>query len=324
MSTRSLVGASSLAVARTRRSPRAGRRAGRAAALLVEAEPVHVLAHRLLAELLADLRPHRVDRVGQRGREVIVPKSSPPELLQRHARDRLVVARRSSTRVRRELARVERGDRGHDLERRAGRVARLRRAVEQRRALGLVAARRTCARAHAVGVVVGTLSHHAHLRRCAGSSATTEPLRPPSASSAPAARAGSSVVTTSSPSRSRAGAARRGASSISSLSPGQLVVARLLEARLAERDVGVADRVREQVALRDSGACRSRPGARRAAGQHRAVGGADRAAVDPLLLEQRRAGWRVVAQRLGLEHRPARGEGDQQAEQHDARARTDG
>ena len=66
------------------------------------------------------------------------------------------------------------------------------------------------------------------------------------------------------------------------------------------------------------------PDERAVAGQHRAVGGADDAALDPLLLEQHAAVVRVLAQRLGLEHRPARREADEHGEQHDERARRGG
>ena len=48
--------------------------------LLVEAEAVHVLEHRVGAELLADLRPPGVDRVGQRRVMSISPNCSPPAL----------------------------------------------------------------------------------------------------------------------------------------------------------------------------------------------------------------------------------------------------
>ena len=56
--------------------------------VLVEAEPLHVLGHRVLAEVLRHLGPDRVDRVRQRRREVDLAEVLAAEVVQRRARDR--------------------------------------------------------------------------------------------------------------------------------------------------------------------------------------------------------------------------------------------
>jgi hypothetical protein len=97
--------------------------------------------------------------------------------------------------------------------------------------------------------------------------------------------------------------------------PGQVVVAVLLQARPAERRERIADRMAEQPAGRV--AARVDPAALLdRAREHGAVVGADRAAVDALLLEQRALVERVVAQRRRIEDRVARREVHEHREQH--------
>src|SRR3954468_10784215 len=111
------------------------RTARRGAAL--EAEAPHVLQHRALAELLADLTEDRVDRVRERVREADRAEVLAAVVVQRHAADDDAVAPRDE-RVRLVEPGVERGGRGDDLHRRPGRVLGLRRAVEERAAMALV------------------------------------------------------------------------------------------------------------------------------------------------------------------------------------------
>ena len=132
-STRALVGGSSAAVAVLAAGAPSASAGSRSAGSASKPKRPMYSAIVALAELLADLRPHGVDRVRQRGREVDRRRSS-------RRRSCAAARRRSSSpfspltsRVGRELPAVDRRRRGDDLERRARRVAGLRRAVEQRR-----------------------------------------------------------------------------------------------------------------------------------------------------------------------------------------------
>ena len=130
--------------------------------LLVEAVPRHVLGHRLLAQLLTDLGPHRVDRVVSAKVRSMSPKSSPPKLLSGTPEiflPFLPLTRESG----REIARVERGGGGHRLHRRARRIARLRGAVDERR-VGVVGREllELVALVEPVGVVGGLRDHRQH------------------------------------------------------------------------------------------------------------------------------------------------------------------
>jgi hypothetical protein len=100
-------------------------------------------------------------------------------------------------------------------------------------------------------------------------------------------------------------------------------IAVALDAGAAEVGEGVADRVGELAACR-IGAFVGAFGSAHAVRQHGAVGGDDRAAFDPLLLEQRARVEMVFAQRGGFEDRPARGERDEHREQqHDQAEQAD-
>ncbi len=107
----------------------------------VEPEVLHLLHDRVGPELLADLAEDRVDRVldrleerdqPERARRVVVVHA--PAVLD-------AVARVGPARLHRVLAALERRRRGDDLERRAGDVRALRRAVEERRGPRAVGAR---------------------------------------------------------------------------------------------------------------------------------------------------------------------------------------
>ena len=217
--------------------------------VLVEAVALHVLDERRAADPLADLREHRVHRVRQRVGEARSGRSSaPPAFSSGDAAD---VPRRAAVdhRLRRDLAAVEGGRGGHDLERRARRIELLRRPVEQR----LVRIRveppdgRT---GSGSGRTRGSTPSRAPCRSSARSP-RPRPCGPPGRPPRPAVPATSRFVTTSRPSRSRPSRPEK-IDSNSSSSPGQVVVARALEAAPPVRDERVADRLREQPAGRDT------------------------------------------------------------------------
>ena len=173
--------AGSSATAAGRPSTRRWRRIwspGSPAAAWVEAEALHVLRHRALAELLADLGPDRVDRVVSASVRSMSPKLLAVEVLQRDAARSSSAMSPSTSSSGVNLPAVERRRRGHDLERRARRVAGLRGAVEQRR-VGAVAVEPA---ELASGPLVRVVARHARpspaRARCRGSSATTAPLLP--------------------------------------------------------------------------------------------------------------------------------------------------
>ena len=103
--------------------------------VLVEPEPVHVLEHRLVAELLADLGEVGVDRVGEGESMSMSPNVSPPAFSSGDPADLHPASRPLSIVSGCELAGVERRRRGHHLHRRARLVGALGRPVEQRRRL---------------------------------------------------------------------------------------------------------------------------------------------------------------------------------------------
>ena len=216
-------------------------------------------------------------------------------------------------RLRRDLAGVERGGRGDHLEGGARLVELLRRPVEQR--LVGVAVDAPELGGDQVRVVLGDRHHHAHL---AGLRLDRDDraLAPGEAVDG-GVRAGHVEV------RDHVVAL-----AVAALQTGedrgelvlvarQVVVAVELEPAPAVLDERVAERVGEGAARRIAagvGPVLSAPLAD-AARQHRAVRGEDQPARDLLLLDQRPPVVRVVRQRLGLEHGPARGEDDQDREQ---------
>ena len=173
---------------------------------------------------------------------------------------------------------VDRRRGGDDLHRRAGRVARLRRAVDERRVL-LVGgeALELVALVEAVGVVGGRRDHHEHLAAARARAPRPRPCGPSSPSIAACwafefERRADRVADAALAEQRVDRADQLGAA------PGQRVVAELLEARAAELGERVADRVGEQlvgrVAARGSAPCRSarcaRPPCRRRRGSCRA------------------------------------------------------
>ena len=270
---------------------------------LAEPEAVHVVLHPLAAELDADLRPHRVDRVRQRLGERDVAVVLAAEVVQRLAGDRLAVLA-ADLRVRLIAAGVDRG-RGRDrLERRAGRIQALRRVVEDR---GPFLAR--VLRVKRRGPVQHPHRGGLDVERDDGALAALE-------------RVLRDLL--------RLRVERRLQIVADDLlvdervhEPAQLllaaderVVVLLLEPGPPEDHVVEADGLREQPPGRV--AARVAPvGERDAAGEHLAVGGADDAALDPLLLEHHAAVVLVLAQPGGAEHGPARTEPDQHREEHD-------
>src|SRR5262245_57875946 len=95
----------------------------------------------------------------------------------------------------------------------------------------------------------------------------------------------------------------------------ELVVVVLLERDPPEADVVEADRQREQAPGRVA-ALEALARERAVAGQQLAVRRPDDAALDLLLLDQRALVLRLLAQRGGAEHGPARAEADEHREQH--------
>ena len=164
---------------------------GRCGGFWLNPKTPHVAVHRVGPKLHPDLTPdgvHRVgQRLGQRDHEDVLRTSSAA------ARRRSLLLFSPRPRVGRYLP-VSSGRRGHDLERRARRVARLGRAVE---ALGLPAPA-SALRRHSFGSYAGRWPSPG-LAVC-GSCATTRPLRPLSACSAALCPRGSSAVRRSSPS----------------------------------------------------------------------------------------------------------------------------
>ena len=232
---------------------------------------------------------------------VIWPKSSPPKLSSGVPEITLPFSP-STGRVRVVLAAVERRRGGDDLHRRAGREAALGGAVE---GLGVGRVAR---------VVAGVGGHHAHgagldVERHDGPVAAAQALEgdllglgiEASCAGRRRRRAG------------RAGARARRSGRCGGRSAGRCRSPRCpVRPRSSEvKPTGCANSSPVGIAARVAVA-----GQRAVGGQHLAVGGLDDAALDPLLLEQHAPVVRVVAQRLGLEHRPARREGDQHGEQH--------
>ncbi len=150
-----------------------------------------------------------------------------------------------------------------------------------------------------------------------GSIATTAPLRPARPLTAASVPFRSRFVTTSLPSRSWLSSPDRIVANSFSL-PDELLVPARLDAALPVRQVREADRMGEQAAQRVGarvGAVLAAP-MTAAPRQHRPpVVGDDQPARDLLLLDQRPPVRRVLGERVGLEHRPPRGEDDQDREQ---------
>ena len=272
--------------------------------ILVEPELLHVVAHRALAELLADLGPDGVDGVRERRREVDVAEVLAAEVVQRRPRDHLAVLA-ADARVGLVAAGVERGGGRDGLHRRARREPALGRAVERLgvRRIGRVERRRGRHHAHRAGL---------HVERDDGAGPARELL----VGDLLGLRheRGAQVVAHV----LRAEQALERADRVAAAA-GQLVVVVVLDAGAPAVERREADRVREQLAggvAALEALARQRPVGR----QHGAVGRADDPALDPLLLEQDAAVVRVLAQRLGLEHRPARRERDEHGEQHDHEA----
>ena len=261
---------------------------------------------------LAHLGPDRVHRVGQRVGQADRAEVLATRVGQRDAADS---PRRRAVdhRLRVVLAGVQGRGRGDHLERGAGRVAGLRRAVEQR--LVVVGAQPREVLRHLVGVVLGHADHDpypAGLRLHRHDRALAPAQRPQRGALTVRVQRGGHVL-------ALAVLALQLAEDRAELAllAGQRGVARALQADPALGHERVADGVREQPPGRigapvDAVVARA---AAHAARQHLAVGGLDQPARDLLLLDQRAAVLLVVLQRLGAEHRPLRREADQDGEQ---------
>ena len=127
--------------------------------LAVEAEAVHVAGERALAQAFGDLGVDRVDGMRERLREGDLAEALIVVVLQRHARDEDVVApaQRRFGRVR---AGVDGGAGGDDLESRAGGVAELGGAIDQRRCAVAFERFGMGAGAQGVGVKARRGGHH--------------------------------------------------------------------------------------------------------------------------------------------------------------------
>ena len=198
-------------------------------------------------------------------------------------------------------AAVERRRRGHGLEGRARREAALGGAVEGLGVLGVgrIEGRRGGEHEHGAGLDV---------ERHDGAVAVAEPVVR-GLLALGRQRAAQVVADVARPEQALERADRVAAAA------GQGVVVELLEADPPAVERGEADRVREQLAGRIA-ALVAVTGQRAVGRQHLAVGGADDAALDPLLLEQDAAVAGVVAQALGAEHRPPRAGEHERPEQH--------
>ena len=268
----------------------------------VEAEPLHVLDHRVGAELLADLGPVGVDRVGQRGRSCRCRRSS--RRRRSASGDAADLLRRVGVehRVGLELARVERRGGGHHLHRRARRVARSGSArLTSGARLVLV---------ELLELAVGSRPRSGRSRGPRPSPAP-RPWRARSRPRAPPAPLGPAVDGDRRLERLGGDPLRLGVDrqrEVGALGllvaelvddrgelvllAGQQVVLRQLDPAAADVDEVVADRVAEQRPLRVVGARRPGclpPPSGMALGDQHAVGGRDRAARDLLLLDQRPA-----------------------------------
>ena len=254
---------------------------------------------------------------------MIGPKRLVFVVLQRHARDRHPVAPVHG-RVFGERPRVDRRRRGDHLERRAGRVAELRRAIDQRLAGGVLRQLFVRARRAQVVRVVGRRGgHHAHraaarFQRHDRAFVARERLvrdllrgRVERREDVVAlAFLALQLIEDRLQVRARLAAQRR--------------VAIALQPRPPQVREVVADRVRELVARRvaafvDAFRAAGSPRAH-AAREHRAVRREDPAAGDPFLLQQRARVQRVAAQRRRFEDRPPRREREQDREHHDHHA----
>ena len=223
-----------------------------------------------------------------------MPKLSPPSLFS--GTPEILMPLRAVDDARRlVLPAVDRGDRGHDLEGRARRVARLRDAVEERRARRGVEPRRLPRAAQRVRVVAGDGRHHLDAARCAGRARRPRRAARRAGRARPAARPGRARCAGRRPGGAcpAAGAAR---SAAPSERPGELAVVEALEPGGAGVQVRVADRVGEQPAQRVAARVRAVRAAHRAR-ERLVVGGEDAAAVDPLLRDQRALVLRVVLER---------------------------
>ena len=244
----------------------------------VEPEALHVALHRTAAELLADLRPHRVDRVRQRERQVDVAEVLAAEVVERHAGDRLAVLA-AHARVGLVAPRVERRGGGDDLHRRARRIAVLGRAVDERGVLRVAVELREAGRVvDRVRVVARHRGHRQH-------GARAHVQRDERALVAGRLDRGdglllralaSSVVTHGVAAFVLAEQRVEHAPQLVGL-PGQLVVARALDAGAADRRERVADGVGEQVGGRVAAAPRvAGPAARSARAPRRPACGSRR------------------------------------------------
>ena len=249
---------------------------------------------------LAHLGEDRVDRVGERIGEGDRAEVLSTRVRQRHPAD-LPRGGAVDDRVGLVLAAVERRGGGHHLEGRAGRIARLGRAVEER--LGLVGRQLGEALGHQVRVVLRHAHHHAHppglgLQRDDGAVPAGQRLE--RRALAVGIERGGDVL-------ALAGLGLQLGEDVRELVllARQVVVARALQAGAAARDERVAHGVGEERPGRigaGEGALLA-PAAGHAARDHRAVGGPDQPARDALLLDQR-AAVRRSRPRAGPARRP--------------------
>ena len=270
----------------------------------VEAKALHVLGHRSAPERLGHLRPDRVDRIGQGGRQ----RDRAPTLVavvgewDARDRDRGVAV---DDRVGGVLAAVDRRGRGHDLERRTRRVLALGRTVQF--------TPRSGARVRIVAVVARVGVHDLHRARLrierddrAGAAVERllgDPLR-----------LGVERRVDVIADRVRAQLAEDRAQS--RLEPAQRELAGFLEpGYLPLERVQIPDRLPEQRAGRIRPLPRMRGGGDRLR-QHGPIVGDYFSSLDPQVIDQRPAIERVRGQRRRVEHRPPRRPSDQQREQH--------